>query len=92
MEADLVDRRLFPAIDRLFLVFVALELVAFVLLPFGPLLVAAAAEATALRRSRSRMVWLWALGIVLTLVVLLPFVLGLFAFDSVDEGPVQFAN
>ena len=53
---------------------------------------AAATGATALRGSRGRRAWLWTLGAVLTVVVLLPFVLGLFALNSVDEGPVQLAG
>jgi len=54
--------RLFPTIDRYFLLFVALELLAFPLVPLLPLGVAAASLATPLRHSRWRSVTLWALG------------------------------
>lgn len=86
------DNRLFPAIDRLFLAFVGLELVAFLVLPAGPLLVAAVAEASALRGSRSRRAGLWTLGAVLTVLVLLPYLLGLFSLNTIDEGPIHLAR
>lgn len=67
--------RLFPMIDRLYVLFIVLEFIAFPFVPVLPLVIGAAAFATPLRVSRWRMVTLLALGMVLTLIVIAPFIL-----------------
>lgn len=81
--------RLFPIIDRLFALFFILEIVAFTLVPFLPLAVAAAALTTRVRLSRWRMVTLWVFASILTLMAVSPFVLGLFHSNFVENGPVH---
>ncbi len=83
------QRRVFPLVDRYLLGFLALQLVAFPLVPALPLVIAAAALATPLRSSPGRMTALWAIGAVLTLIVLAPLIIDLFDFQIVDEGPVH---
>ncbi|MCU1417491.1 MAG: hypothetical protein JWP32_1665 [Schumannella sp.] len=73
------------------IVFLTLELVAFPLLPLGPLLVAGVAMATSLRQSRSRVIALWILAGLLAAVVMAPFVISLFHLELVEEGPVHNA-
>jgi hypothetical protein len=80
---------MFPLRDRLLILFVALELVAFPLVPAGPLVIAAAAMATPLRDSRWRMLALWTLAGLLTAIVIAPFVISLFHLELVEEGPVH---
>jgi cation transporter-like permease len=87
LHAD--DSRLFPRIDRLFALFVALELLAFPLALLGPLVVAGVASVTSLRRSRWRILALWIVAAVLTAIVLVPFVTAFFGAQFVDEGPVH---
>lgn len=82
-------QRLFPTIDRYFVLFVVLELLAFPFVPFLPLGIAAVSVATPLRRSRWRSIVLWVLAVVLGLIVAAPFILGLFDIRLVDEGPVH---
>ena len=84
--------RLFPRRDRVLLVIVALEFIAWVTIPLGPLIVAAVGSTTTIRRSRHRMVGVWSLAAVLTLIVLVPFVLHAVGAQSVDLGPVGTAT
>lgn len=89
-STDTIDqRRVFPLIDRYFLGFLALQLVAFPLVPALPLVIAAGALATPLRQSPGRMAALWAIGAVLTLIVIAPHIVDLFDLQIVDEGPVH---
>lgn len=81
--------RLFPVVDRLFMLFIVLEIAAFPILPLLPVVVSAGALTTRLRGSRWRMVTLWSLAAFLTLIVVGPFVLKLFDFNFVDNGPVH---
>ena len=83
------DARFFPMRDRLLILFVALELIAFPLLPAAPLAIAGAALTTPLRHYRGRMRALWVLAALLTAIVAAPFVIGLFDFSFVEEGPVH---
>jgi hypothetical protein len=80
---------LFPRIDRLFVLFVALELLTFALLPLAPLLVVGIASITSVRRSRPRILALWIVAAVLAVIVLAPFVAGLLGAQFVDESPVH---
>lgn len=87
---DIFDqRRVFPLVDRSFLGFLALQLVAFPLVPALPRVIAAGALATPLRLSRGRIAALWAMGAVLTLIVVAPHMIDLFDLQLVDEGPVH---
>lgn len=67
--------RLFPKIDRLYVLFIVLEFIAFPFVPVLPLVIGVGAFVTPLRVSRWRMVTLLALGTVLTLIVLAPLIL-----------------
>ncbi len=87
--ADADDERLFPVIDRVFLVFIGLELLAFPLLPMLPVIVAAGASLTPMRASPRRMSVLWVLAGLLSVIVLAPFVLPLFELPTIQEGPVH---
>ncbi|HEV7741522.1 MAG TPA: hypothetical protein VGO65_03810 [Pseudolysinimonas sp.] len=90
-EADLDDSRIFPMVDRVFLLFVVLELLVYPLLPAAPLAIAGAAMTTRLRRSRWRVRALWILAAVLTVIVIAPFALGVLNVQFVDAGSVHNA-
>ena len=83
------EARFFPKRDRLLILFVALELLVFPLLPAAPLAIAGAALATPLRHYRGRTCALWILGAALTAIVAAPFVIGLFDLSFVEQGPVH---
>jgi putative effector of murein hydrolase LrgA (UPF0299 family) len=74
-------------VDRLFILFIALELLAFPLVPFLPFAVAIVALLTRLRHSRWRTIVLWSLATLLTVIVTAPFILGLFDLQFLEVGP-----
>jgi hypothetical protein len=82
---------MFPRRDRLLILFVALELVAFLFVPVGPLVIAATAMATSLSRSRPHMIALWILASLLTAIVIAPFVISLFHPEFAEIGPAHNA-
>lgn len=68
------DERLFPVVTRLFVLFIALEVVG-ACLPGLPLVLAlVATRATRIRHARWRTVVLWAVAALVTLMVVAPFV------------------
>lgn len=83
------DRRLFPVVDRLLILFIAIELLALPFVPLLPLGIAAVALTTPLGTSRKRMLVLWILGGILALVVAAPSILRLFDLQLVDNGPLH---
>ncbi|WP_142206619.1 hypothetical protein [Subtercola boreus] len=83
------NQQLFPVVDRWFLAFIALEVVTFPLIPLLPLVVAAAGIATPLRRSRWRLSVLFSVGLVLSLIVAAPVILGLLDIQLVQNGPAH---
>ena len=78
------DLRLVPRLDRLLLLFVALQLIVFVTIPLGPLAVAGIATLGPLRRSRPRLICVWALGAALAAIVVAPL---WFGTQLVHESP-----
>jgi len=81
--------RLFPPVDRLFILFIALEVVTFPLVPLAPLIVAGAATTTPLRRSRPRLVALWVIAATLSVILIAPFVASAFGSTLLEESPVH---
>lgn len=79
--------RMYEPIDKLFVLFVVLEIIAWPILPGLPLVVALAAMTTRVRTSKWRSVFLWTLAGFITLIVIAPFIIGMFNLNITNESP-----
>ncbi|WP_146070914.1 hypothetical protein [Arthrobacter sp. B1805] len=82
--ADDNPQHLFSRIDLMFFGSMLLVFLSYPLLPGLPLLPAAAAMATRVRASRWRVVTLWVTAGILALIVITPFIIGLFDLTFVE--------
>jgi len=88
-DADADAARLYPMIDRLFFLFLALELLASIF--FAPLAVAFAGLSlfTRVRTSRWRVLVLFSLALLIVVLVMAPFIPGFQPLNVTHEGPEQ---
>jgi hypothetical protein len=87
------DRRrpgpFFTAIDGWFYGSLAAEVLTMALVPWLPIVLAALAFATPLRRSTWRLVVVVTAGVLLGLIASAPFIIGLLDLQVVDQDPVH---